>query len=164
MDGQTWNWDGVQFEILHPSRGSYADKTLRDNDRGCVMRVSIGKQSVLLAADIEKESERRLLQLHAEKLPATMLVVPHHGSTTSSSAAFVKAVQPRYAVFTAGYRNRFGHPNAEVVERYRAAGSELLRSSEDGAVIVEMNAEQLAVERYRRSQARYWHQGSAGQP
>ncbi len=164
MDGQTWNWDGVQFEILHPSRGSYADKMLRDNDRGCVMRISIGKQSVLFAADIEKKSERRLLQLHAEKLPATLLVVPHHGSTTSSSAAFVKAVQPRYAVFTSGYRNRFGHPNAEVVERYRAAGSELLRSSEDGAVIVEMNAEQLTVERYRRSHARYWHQTGSLQP
>ena len=74
---------------------------------------------------------------------------------------FVEAVHPRYAVFAAGYRNRFGHPKEEVVERYRAAGSELLRSDEDGAIIVNMDAHNFSVERYRKSNARYWQQAGA---
>ena len=162
-DGQSWDWDGVHFELLHPAPASYTEEKNKDNDRGCVLRISIGQHSVLLAADIEKKSERRLLELHPDKLNATMLVVPHHGSKTSSTPDFVDAVRPRYAVFTIGYRNRFGHPKEEVIERYRATGSELLRSDEDGAILVEMDAENLHVERYRKTHARYWHQSFAVQ-
>ncbi|MBI5436863.1 MAG: DNA internalization-related competence protein ComEC/Rec2 [Nitrosomonadales bacterium] len=160
-DGQNWDWDGVHFELLHPSRESYAQEKIRKNNRGCVLRISIGKQHILLATDIEKESEQRLLKEHADKLLATLLVVPHHGSKTSSVQSFVEAVHPRYAVFTVGYRNRFGHPKEEVVERYRAAGSELLRSDEDGAILVQMDAQDFAIERYRKTHARYWQQSGA---
>ena len=156
VDGQNWDWDGVHFEMLHPSRASYADEEVSKNNRGCTLRISVGKNSVLLAADIEKKSEERLLELHPDKLPATLLVVPHHGSKTSSTEAFVEAVHPRYAVFTAGYRNKFGHPKAEVVARYRIVGSELLYSAEDGAIVVDMDAENFTVERYRKTHARYW--------
>ena len=156
-DGQTWEWDGIFFEVLHPSPESYADEKIRDNERSCVLKISSGKHSILLAADIEKGSERRLLQQYADKLPATLLVVPHHGSKTSSTAQFVEAVHPRYAVFTAGYRNRYGHPKQEVVERYRAIGSELLRSDEDGAIVVNMDQHNFSVERYRKTHTRYWH-------
>ena len=155
-DGQNWDWDGIHFEILHPSQASYADEKISKNNRGCTLRISVGKNSVLLAADIEKGSEARLLELHPDKLPATLLVVPHHGSKTSSTQAFVEAVHPRYAVFTAGYRNKFGHPKAEVVARYHAIGSELLRSDEDGAIVVDMDAANFIVERYRKTHARYW--------
>ncbi len=157
VDGQTWEWDGVRFEVLHPATESYAQEKIRDNNRSCVLKISTGKNSVLLAADIEKDAEWRLLQNHADKLSATLLVVPHHGSKTSSTEQFVEAVQPRYAVFTVGYRNRYGHPKPEVVERYRATGSELLRSDEDGAIVVEMDAQKFTVERYRKTHARYWH-------
>ena len=160
-DGQSWDWDGVRFELLHPSRESYAQEKIRKNNLGCVLRISIGKQHILLATDIEKESEQRLLKEHADKLPAMLLVVPHHGSKTSSVQLFVEAVHPRYAVFTVGYRNRFGHPREEVVERYRAAGSELLRSDEDGAILVKMDAQDFAIERYRKTHARYWQQSGA---
>ena len=157
VDGQTWDWDGVRFEVLNPSPESYTQEKIRDNERGCVLKITIGKHSVLLAADVEKASEQRLLQQHATKLRATLLVVPHHGSKTSSTLPFVEAVRPRYAVFTVGYRNRYGHPKQEVVERYRASGSELLRSDEDGAIIVNMDAQNFQVERYRKTHARYWH-------
>lgn len=157
-DGQRWEWDGVQFELLHPATTSYAEDDSSTNNHGCVLRISVGTHSVLIAADIEKESERRLLQRHADKLRATLLVVPHHGSKTSSTPDFVAAVQPRYAVFTAGYRNRFGHPKAEVVERYQAIGSTLLRSDEDGAILVEMDAQQFTVARHRQGHVRYWQQ------
>jgi competence protein ComEC len=157
-EGQSWEWDGVRFEMLHPSLASYTQEDIRDNERGCVLRISSGTHSVLLATDIEKASEARLLESYAGKLPATLLIVPHHGSKTSSSPAFVQAVHPRYAVFTVGYRNRFRHPNDEVYARYRAAGSELLRSDTDGAIIVNMDARDFTVERYRKSHARYWQQ------
>jgi competence protein ComEC len=164
VDGQNWDWDGIHFEILHPARDSYAIERISKNNRGCTMRISAGKNSILLAADIEKKSEERLLELHPEKLPATMLIVPHHGSKTSSTQPFVDAVHPQYAVFTAGYRNKFGHPKPEVVERYRAAGSELLRSDVDGAIMVDMDAENFTVERYRKTHARYWTHTIAGLP
>jgi len=160
-DGQNWDWDGVHFELLHPSLESYAQEKISKNNRGCVLRISIGNQHIFLAADIEKNSEQRLLREHANKLPAMLLVVPHHGSKTSSVQPFVEAVHPRYAVFTVGYRNRFGHPKEEVVERYRAAGSELLRSDEDGAILVQMDAQNFAIERYRKTHARYWQQSGA---
>lgn len=158
VDGQTWDWDGVHFEILHPSRASYLNENISNNNRGCVLRISSGKQTVLIAADIEKDTEKRLLALHPDKLPATLLIVPHHGSKTSSTPAFVQKVHPRIAVFTMGYRNKFHHPNPAVYARYHDIGSELLRSDEDGAIVVQMNADDLTVERYRKTHARYWYQ------
>ena len=156
MDGQSWKWDGLDFEVLHPDAASYADAKIRKNNRGCALRISAGNQHVLLAADIEKESEQRLIKEHAGKLPATLLVVPHHGSKTSSTIEFVATTLPDYAVFTAGYRNHFGHPRAEVVQRYADSGAELLRSDEDGAILVEMSAQGIQVERYRKTHRRYW--------
>ncbi len=155
-DGQRWDWDGVHFEVLHPTADSYAAEDISKNNRGCTLRISVGQHAVLLTADIEKDSEHRLLSLHRDKLAATVLVVPHHGSKTSSTPQFVEAVRPRYAVFTAGYRNRFGHPKPEVMERYRTVGSELLRSDDDGAILVNMDAERISVERYRKTHWRYW--------
>ena len=157
IEGQAWDWDGVRFEMLHPAPQSYAQPKIRDNERSCVLKITIGKHSVLLTADIEKTSEQRLLQQQADKLAATMLIVPHHGSKTSSTLPFVEAVHPRYAVFTVGYRNRYGHPKQEVLERYRSLGSELLRSDEDGAIVVNMDAQNFQVERFRKTHARYWH-------
>jgi competence protein ComEC len=144
--------------MLHPDAASYGKERISKNNRGCVLRISIsiGKEHILLAADIEKESELQLFEEHADKLPAGLLVVPHHGSKTSSTDTFVTAVQPGYAVFTVGYLNRFGHPKQEVVQRYAQSGAELLRSDEDGAILVEMDAQGLQVERYRKTHRRYW--------
>ncbi len=156
MDGQTWQWDGVLFEILHPDQASYALANISDNDRGCVMRISIADQHILLTADIEKASESELLGEHNDELPAALLVVPHHGSMTSSTQEFVAAVRPHYAVFSVGYRNRFGHPKLKIVQRYSDSGAGVLRSDEDGAILVEMNAKGLQVERYRKTHGHYW--------
>jgi competence protein ComEC len=154
--GEHWQWDGVDFEILHPDAASYADATIRDNNRGCVLRISIGKQHILLTTDIEKETERKLLAEQIDKLPSTLLVVPHHGSKTSSTLEFIAATLPDYAVFTVGNRNRFGHPNAEIVQRYADSGAELLRSDVDGAILVHLNAQGMQLERYRNTHRRYW--------
>jgi len=155
-DGQSWEWDGVRFEMLHPDKSTTTDAVEHNNERSCVLRVSTGEHSVLLTGDIEKLAELRLLQLHSKDLPATLLVAAHHGSMSSSSQAFVNAVHPRYVVFTSGYLNRFGHPKEEVIERFRGAGSGMLRSDEDGAVSIAMNGQEFSVDRYRKSHARYW--------
>lgn len=156
QDGESWNWDGVQFEMLHPAQDNGGTKKTHDNDLSCVLRISTGEHSILLAGDIEKNSEMRLLKLHADKLRTSLLVVPHHGSKSSSGYEFVAATLPDYAVFTVGYRNRFGHPREEVLQRYADGGAQLLRSDKDGAILVEMNAQGLQVERYRKTHRRYW--------
>ncbi|BBE50116.1 ComE operon protein 3 [Ferriphaselus amnicola] len=161
-DGQNWAWDGIEFQFLHPATNAQLGKKTHDNDMSCVLRIRTGTQSVLLTGDIEQNSEWRLLNEHAAELPATLLVVPHHGSKTSSHAEWLAAVHPKYAAFTVGYRNRFGHPKEEVVERYRAVGSELLRSDQDGAIIATMDGKQVRIERWRQEHARYWWNDSNG--
>lgn len=158
QDGQNWEWDGVKFELLHPEPGNGKPPKAKhhDNEQSCVLRISSGGRHVLLAGDIEKSTEQRLLKLHPDKLPATLLVAPHHGSKSSSGYDFVAATLPDYAVFTVGYRNRFGHPRKEVLQRYSDSGALLLRSDEDGAILVEMDAREIKVERYRKTHARYW--------
>ena len=156
QEGQRWKWDDVSFEVLQPDRKSYTDSKLRKNNRSCTLRIQTGTHSVLLTGDIETEAEQQLIRQHADKLPSTFLVVPHHGSKTSSTPEFVAAVRPRYAAFTIGFRNRFGHPKDEILERYRAVGSRILRSDEDGALLIDMDADHLSVESFRKTHARYW--------
>ena len=152
LRGMAWEWEGVRFEMLHPAPGLAAR---RRNDESCVLRVSAGGASVLLTGDIEKAAEVELLRSSA--LRADVLLVPHHGSRTSSSAEFLAAVRPRIAVAAAGYRNRFGHPHEEVLGRYASAGIELLRTDRDGALTLRLGPESIAVEAERARRARYWH-------
>ncbi len=157
-DGQNWSWDGVTFEMLHPAADQRADASdPHDNDKSCVLRISTGTQQVLMVGDMENLTEQRLLKLHPDKLKTTVLVVPHHGSKTSSGEDFVAAAQPEYAIFTVGYRNRFGHPRPEIVARYAATGAKLLRTDETGAILIRVNPRNLQIETLRQSQPRYWH-------
>lgn len=156
FSGQHWEWDGVRFDILHPGWESYNSPALKDNARGCVLKVKSRFGSVLLPADIEQGSEAELLQMHGEALRADVLVAPHHGSGTSSSIPFLAHVAPDLVVIPVGYRNRFGHPKPEVVARYEALGSRVLRSDRDGAVMLRFSAGGLAAEGYREQYRRYW--------
>jgi len=145
-----------RFEILHPDIASYNDETIRDNDRGCVLRISIGEQRILLTADIEKKSEARLINEHADKLFTTLLVVPHHGSKTSSTLEFITATLPDYAVFTVGYRNRFGHPKQEIVQRYADSGAELFPLGSRRCNSGEHERTGFAHRTLRETHRRYW--------
>jgi competence protein ComEC len=149
--GQAWDWDGVRFEFLHPDGALY-----KRNDGSCVLRISNAAGAILLTGDIERLAEETLLK-KALPLRSDILLAPHHGSRTSSSAPFIAAVAPRWAVVTAGYRNRFGHPGAEVLDRYRAAGVRVLRTDLDGAISVHLESGiSIVTERARRG--RYWLQ------
>ena len=160
--GQAWVWDGVRFEILHPDFASYQDAGIKDNNRSCVVRVASRFGSLLLTGDIERMAEDQLLATVPTKLAADILIVPHHGSKTSSSEAFIAAVAPRMAIFTVGYRNRFGHPKPLVLDRYVQNGSQIYRSDRDGALLLDFAASHsIAITRWRVQAHRYWQDAVA---
>lgn len=130
--GQHWTWDGVRFELLHPELGRW----FHGNDGSCVLKVSAPGGRILLTGDIERRAEQLLLDGQSERLASEVIIVPHHGSRTSSSEAFVEAVAPRLALVSAAYRNRWGLPRPEVVERYRRAGAHVVTTAEGGALTV----------------------------
>ncbi|MGZ0018318.1 DNA internalization-related competence protein ComEC/Rec2 [Nitrosomonas sp. wSCUT-2] len=155
---QTWQWDGVQFEVLHPLKKDYLTLKGRNNKNNCVLKITTAHGSVLLPADIESIDEQAILARSPDNLAATALIAPHHGSMTSSTDAFVKSVNPVVTVFTVGYLNRYGHPNNAVTQRYRHLGSKLMRSDRDGAVILRFADQQLVIDSWRNLYRRYWHQ------
>ncbi len=133
--GQHWEWDGVQFSILHPQAADY-ESPHPPNALSCVLRIlSTGarSQTALLVGDIERVQEELLVAAQAP-LKADVLLVPHHGSKTSSSEAFLAAVQPREAWVQSGYRNRYGHPVAAVMQRYQERGIVVHDSPHCGAM------------------------------
>ncbi|WP_374606158.1 DNA internalization-related competence protein ComEC/Rec2 [Diaphorobacter nitroreducens] len=165
LAGQHWNWDGVLFEVLHPPRdagdgpGARAPKS---NATSCVLRIAAAGTSdktggavALLVGDIERAQEQALVDGGAA-LAADLLLVPHHGSKSSSSAPFLDAVQPRTALVQAGYRNRFGHPAPDVAARYQQRGVLLVQSPPCGAARWVSDAP-LAVHCEREATRRYWH-------
>ncbi|GAB1720612.1 MAG: DNA internalization-related competence protein ComEC/Rec2 [Nitrosospira sp.] len=160
MEGQSWSWDGIRFDVLHPSGPSYGRPGIKPNGLSCVLKITTAYGSVLLPADIERKTEYELLKHYSALLGSTVLLAPHHGSRTSSTEEFVRQVDPRLVIFSVGYRNRFGHPEAGVLERYRTLGSMLLRSDMDGAVMLRFGDSGMMVETSRILQRRYWHEAS----
>jgi len=158
LAGRAWSWEGVNFEFLHPAKEIPSGPRVRANNLSCVLRIEAPGGRVLLAGDIEREAERELLERAPERLRAEALLVPHHGSGTSSTPEFVRQVAPRYAVFTVGYRNRFGHPREDVLARYREAGSTVLRSDAAGALELRFRREATEVVAWRERARRYWHE------
>lgn len=154
--GQHWEWDGVQLDILHPQAADY-DAPHSSNAVSCVLRIqSAGAEprTALLVGDIERPQEQRLVDLQAP-LKADVLLVPHHGSKTSSSELFLDAVQPREAWIQSGYRNRYGHPAAEVLQRYEKRGIVVHDSPHCGAMTWRSDspAQTLCV---RSEEMHYW--------
>ncbi len=153
--GQRWTWDGVAFTMLWPPGGRSAGSS---NGQSCVLRIDAGGTSALLTGDIEAGAERRLVADARDALAAQILVVPHHGSRTSSMEPFLDSVGSRVAVFPVGYRNRFGHPHRTVLARYEARGIPLPRTDRDGAVRFDVAPAGggFGFARYRDERRRYW--------
>jgi len=156
--GQRWQWDGVDFEVLRPLAQDY-ELDLKSNAMSCVLRISNGLQTALLVGDIEQAQEQRLVeqaQLAGENpLRSDVLLVPHHGSRFSSSAAFLEAVQPRFALVQAGYRNRFGHPAPSVLVHYEERGIRVIDSPHCGAMRWKSDQAQ-AIHCQRMQSQHYW--------
>ena len=157
--GQHWEWDGVQFEVLQPQLADYEANPLpKPNALSCVLRISRGQHTALLVGDIEAAQEARLVQAWqgTDHLRADVLLVPHHGSKTSSTPEFLQAVAPQWALVQAGYRNRFGHPAAPVVARYAQSRIMLVSSPRCGAMVWRSEQPQN-VACSREQDRRYWH-------
>ncbi len=153
--GRHWNWDGVEFRILHPDR----TRDWHGNNGSCVLLVQGQGGNVLLTGDIEAAAERHLLSAQPDMLHAAILVAPHHGSRTSSTYDFIADVAPQYVLFPVGYRNRYRFPRPEVVARYAELGSHRLDSDVEGAIAFHIDPE-TGVSRpasYRRAARRYWN-------
>ena len=164
LAGQEWTWDGVRFEMLHPTPSIYGIPGQKPNGRSCTLKVSANGVSMLLAGDIESPQESLLLSSMPQRLPSTVLLAPHHGSGTSSTPDFLDAVAPRIAVFQVGYRNRYRHPKAEVEQRYATRQISRLRSDRDGAISLafaqspsDRGYPAMTVETFRAAHRRYWH-------
>lgn len=129
--GQHWHWDGVDFDVLHPAEGA----AWKGNNRSCVLRIAAGGQVALLTGDIEAVAEASLLGDHPSRtLRANVVLAPHHGSSTSSSPAFVADTAPELLLVPAGWRNRHGHPAPQVLQRWRRAGANTVVTGHAGTL------------------------------
>lgn len=162
--GVRWHYDGVEFEFLGPQPDALpvarreAARRRSGNNLSCVLQVRAANGTLLLTGDIERRAERELVDTWGEALRSTVLVAPHHGSKTSSTAAFLRHVQPRLALFPAGYRNRYGFPADSVLARYHALGVQTLATAEQGAIETRLRAREAPrVQSWRQHARRYWH-------
>ena len=153
--GRRWAWDEVSFEVLHP----FGETPGFDNAHSCVLRVEGAGGSLLLTGDVEREGERALVARLKGALAADVLVVPHHGSATSSTRGFIAAVAPSIALFSAAERGRFRLPHPDVVARYANAGVTAFHTSRCGAVTLEFipGRGPRVVRLEREAKRRYWH-------
>lgn len=149
--GQDWVWDGVRFEFLYPQTGRHA-RDEASNHQSCVLRISAGGKSMLLTSDIETADESAMLA--AGLGHSDIILVPHHGSGTSSAPAFLDAVRPEVAIIPVGYRNRYRHPKPSVLSAYEARKIRVLRTDADG--MVRVNLPSMAISAYRQTHRRYW--------
>ena len=156
--GDYWQWDGIMFRFLHPALPAL----VKENDRSCVLHISGPGGSVLLSGDIERHAEVELVNRYADKLAAGVLLAPHHGSATSSSAEFIAQVNPREVIYSAGFRNRFGFPRAEVMRRYEEHGTEQFTTAKTGMVRFYFQAQPGMYRRllYRQEHRNIWHQST----
>ena len=153
--GQHWQWDGVSFDILSPAKQIHSSVK---NDNSCVLKVSNAYGAILLTGDIERKTELFLVKTLPKQLKSDVLVVPHHGSLTSSSATFIQAVAPKFALFPVGYQNRFGFPKQAILTRFVASGVKSYLSWQCGALDLSFDANFKGEipDCYRRKNAVYW--------
>ncbi len=161
--GQAWTWDGVRFRMLHPAAGGGFD----GNNASCVLLVEAANgERLLLPGDIEAAAERALVESFGDTLRSEVLVAPHHGSRSSSTAAFIAQVAPDIVLIPAGHRNRYGFPHPTVSQRYRQSGAQQWLSGAAGALQLRLGDARagLQVSTQQQRQRRYWHDPAAVPP
>ncbi len=150
--GQRWARYGVTFDILGPD-----DQTPSGNNNlSCILRISNERYRTLITGDIEKQAERHLINSQVD-IQADFVIVPHHGSKTSSTLPFIESVRPRIGLIAAGYRNHYGHPHKTVVERYLDSKVELKSTIESGSILLKINNKSYSQSYYRLDSRRFWH-------
>ena len=150
--GQSWTWDNVTFTLLSPQH-----PFVSDNDNSCVLKIESEQGAVLLTSDIETAAESWLVETYGNHLKAKVLISPHHGSKTSSTFEFLQAVQPVYVLIPAGYRNQFGHPHQEVLDRYEQIKAQWLNTADSGAISLGVKDGLWQVQSLRDTESKYWN-------
>jgi len=150
--GQSWLWDEVKFTMLAPKQSF-----MLENDNSCVLKIQSKHGTVLLTGDIEALAESWLVNTYGDELKSDILVAPHHGSKTSSTTGFLRAIQPDYVLIPAGYRNQFGHPHKDVLARYRQVNAKWLNNADSGAIVVNVENNAFVVQGTRETESKYWN-------
>ena len=150
LQGQVFTWQNLTFTQLWPNSLVY-----EHNDDSCVIKISDGKYKILLTGDISKKTERYLVKTGID-LRADVLIVPHHGSKSSSSEGFIQAVSPHVAIFSNGYLNRWQMPTAEVLRRYHQRGIKTYSTANDGMISLLTTDKDTKIVTYRRDLFPYW--------
>jgi len=151
--GQKWQWQQLSINILSPGQDN---KLSAGNDSSCVVLLEFMDKKLLLTGDIESAAEKQLLRNYPE-LSIDVLLVPHHGSKTSSGIPFIKQLKPEYAIVSSGYLNRFNHPAEVVIKRYEKNAVKVLNTAYSGAIEVTINNQGLlAIKQWRKEKTALW--------
>lgn len=152
--GEMWRVDGISFEFVHP----VADSILTGNDASCVLVASTGQHHLVLTGDIEFAAEQAVV-LQYPYAAASVVLMPHHGSLTSSSPQLVNRFQPKYVIASSGHSNRWGFPKERVIKRWEGVGSIVLNTANSGAISFRLcDSDGISMLREERSrQRRFWH-------
>lgn len=134
--------NGVQLRLLAPLGETYDDL----NDYSVVAKLTFGNRSFLFTGDAEQQSERQMVAQERSDLHSDVLKVGHHGSSSSSTASFLEAVSPQYAVISCGKNNDYGHPHKEVMNRLQKAGIQVYRTDEQGTILIRSDGDSLSVQ------------------
>lgn len=144
-EGKAFDWDGVSGQVFWPVASDTSAETPEPaNNDSVVLRLGDGTVHFLLPGDAERQVEDVLTGAH-DSLQADFLKIPHHGSKTSSTAAFLDAVQPRFAAVSVGEDNPYGHPNSATLQRYEARNIHVFRTDIDGAITASTDGNTLIV-------------------
>jgi len=148
-----WRRDGFRFAFLTVPAAGHLD----GNNRSCVLEIAHGADRVLLPGDIERPVEEALAAAGILR-PATLVTMPHHGSRTSSSTAFIDGTQPALAIASAAYGNRWGFPKPAIVRRWQSYGAVVHTTAATGAVVLTLCAGQEPIVHLERpARQRLWH-------
>jgi len=149
----SWHWDQVDFEVLSP----YELYPYLGNNSSCVIKVSNQNGSLLLTGDIEEAIEYRLYKNFPKQVESDVLMVPHHGSQSSSSKEFLKAVNPKIAINSSGFANQFHHPHPKILERYKKASIQFIDTQEKGTIELLFTDQPIKVNQYIDDNPHFWN-------
>ena len=157
IQGNSWQWDGVRFTYLWPK----LEMSNKKNDQSCVLQIEANGKTVLLTGDISKDSEYALIEQYGNQLQSDIVVVPHHGSKTSSSIDFLNMVKPQIAIVSSGFQNRFNHPNQKIVDRYLNFGVNVVNTADLGWIELQSTSSGWQWKhRERTDNKKYWQRPS----
>jgi competence protein ComEC len=150
---ESWLWDGVLFEVLSP----FELIPYFGNNSSCVVKVSSEYGSILLTGDIEEAVEFRLVSQFKQKIQSDILLVPHHGSRSSSGEDFIDAVKPEYALNSSGYANQFNHPHPLIKQSYKDKAIKFLDTQDKGMVEVVFKRKSIQTSQYLDKHHHFWN-------